>query len=66
MLIYFGGFLEFEELDCYELNCVVIGGVEEYFFYENMNRVFRVFINFENFVFLVIGYGWVLCFLFEA
>ncbi|XP_068746937.1 phospholysine phosphohistidine inorganic pyrophosphate phosphatase-like isoform X1 [Montipora capricornis] len=57
LLIHPGGLPEFEELDCHEPNCVVIGGAEEHFTYENMNRAFRVLINSENPVLLATGYG---------
>ncbi|XP_068708944.1 phospholysine phosphohistidine inorganic pyrophosphate phosphatase-like isoform X4 [Montipora foliosa] len=57
LLIHPGGLPEFEELDCHEPNCVVIGGAEEQFTYENMNRAFRVLVNSENPVLLATGYG---------
>lgn len=57
LLIHPGGIPEFKGLDCSEPNCVVIGGAEEHFTYDNMNQAFRVLLNSENPVLLATGYG---------
>ena len=57
LLIHPGGLPEFEGLDCLDPNCIVIGGAEEHFTYENMNNAFRVLLNSDNPVLLATGYG---------
>lgn len=57
LLIHPGGLPEFEGLDCSDPNCVVIGGAEEHFTYENMNKAFRLLLTSENPVLLATGYG---------
>lgn len=57
LLIHPGGLPEFEGLDCCDPNCVVIGGAEERFTYENMNKAFRVLVHSNNPVLLATGYG---------
>lgn len=57
LLIHPSGLLEFTGLDCNEPNCVLIGGAEELFTYENMNGAFRVLLNSDEPVLMATGYG---------
>lgn len=57
LLMHPGGLAEFEGMDFHNPNCVVIGGAEDQFTYERMNKAFRLLLNSDNPVLLATGCG---------